>query len=718
MIIDDMETIPGKLGPVEIGIFHPGEILCGRYEVLSQLGKGGMGIVYKCLDKTSGKSVALKTLAPELIQNHYEMELTKDNFNLVSELHHPYIANYNALEFDNIHGGYYLIMEFVDGEDIRYYLRRMKKEGANPEQLILRLLRQAAEALDYAHTKKVVHKDIKPANMMVDRDGNLKLLDFGLAAKIHSSMSMTTLRNGQEEAETSGGTLMYMSPEQLAGKWDKPTMDQYSLAAAAYELFSGHTPFNAPDRDSLKTSIREEVPEPLEDVSSSIVNAISKALSKKPEDRFASCTAFADALEDKTVPKPVPEPEKLSDSELVECLTLKINISSFFSSYSNEYFKAERDELQRKFDRCKDDPMSVDLLKAFRNIFASCEEMQKNAGVCQEVLKKQQNLEDLEQFLKSNNISFPKEYHGKKTVADQLLGMKRYEAAGGVLSELCTLLSKEKELYEKKRKAEEEKKRQAEEAKRKAEEEACRNIKLPGGHVLEMVQIEPGTFIMGSPENELCRCADEKQHQVTLTKRFYLGKYPVTQKEYQAVMGNNPSHFKGDNLPVEKVSWYDAKRFCSKLNDLKRDELPAGYRFDLPTDAQWEYACRAGTTTALNNGLNLTSEDGRCLHLDEVAWYWKNSDRKTHPVGQKKPNAWGLYDMHGNVYEWCNDWKAGYPSRAVTDPTGPASGSRRVIHGGSWYSTAQRCRSAGRRGSDPTYRCYDVGFRVALVRVD
>ena len=246
-------------------------------------------------------------------------------------------------------------------------------------------------------------------------------------------------------------------------------------------------------------------------------------------------------------------------------------------------------------------------------------------------------------------------------------------------------------------------------------------VNLPGGHILEMVQIEPGTFIMGSPENELGRRDDdggEKQHQVTLTKRFYLGKYPVTQKEYQAVMGNNPSKFMGDNLPVEQVSWDDAKSFCSKLNDLKRNELPAGYRFDLPTDAQWEYACRAGTTTALNNGLNLTSEIVLCPNLDEVAWYVGNSDVKTHPVGQKKPNTWGLYDMHGNVWEWCNDWYADYPSGAVTDPTGPASGSLRVVRGGSWLCFALRCRSAYRGGRDPMHRDGDVGFRIALVPVD
>ena len=207
------------------------------------------------------------------------------------------------------------------------------------------------------------------------------------------------------------------------------------------------------------------------------------------------------------------------------------------------------------------------------------------------------------------------------------------------------------------------------------------------------------------------------EHQVTLTKRFYLGKYPVTQKEYRAVMGDNPSEIEGDDFPVECVSWDDAKAFCRKLNDLKRNELPAGYRFDLPTEAQWEYACRAGTTTALNNGKNLTNDE-RCPNLDNVAWYCGNSGSKTHSVGQKKPNAWGLYDMHGNVWEWCNDWHGGYPSGSVTDPTGPASGVYRVLRGGNCYIPAKYCRSAYRYISNPTNRVYGVGFRVALVPVD
>ncbi|MBQ7403130.1 MAG: SUMF1/EgtB/PvdO family nonheme iron enzyme [Lentisphaeria bacterium] len=242
-------------------------------------------------------------------------------------------------------------------------------------------------------------------------------------------------------------------------------------------------------------------------------------------------------------------------------------------------------------------------------------------------------------------------------------------------------------------------------------------LPLPQGKKLEMVKITAGSFTMGSPAGELGRDEDETQRQVTLTKDYWLGKYEVTQAQWQAVMGSNPSHFKGDNLPVENVSWHDAKEFCKKLNEIYADKLPAGYQFDLPTEAQWEYACRAGTTTALNNGKDLTSSYGGCANLNDVAWYYQNSGGKTHNVGQKRANAWGLYDMHGNVWEWCRDWYGAYPGGSVTDPAGPSSGSCRVVRGGSWYSYASSCRSADRNYYDPSLRNYYDGFRLALASV-
>ena len=202
-----------------------------------------------------------------------------------------------------------------------------------------------------------------------------------------------------------------------------------------------------------------------------------------------------------------------------------------------------------------------------------------------------------------------------------------------------------------------------------------------------------------------------------ITKPFLIGKYEVTQKQWRAVMGYNPSHFKGDDRPVEKVSWHDAKKFCARLNELFAGKLPNGYRFDLPTEAQWEYACRSGTETALNNGTNLTSEFGTCRNLDEVAWYDKNSGSSTRAVGGMRPNEWGLYDMHGNVGEWCRDWYSESYGGDATDPTGPSNGSCRVLRGGSWINGASYCRSADRDFSGPGGRGDFLGFRLALVPV-
>ncbi len=231
---------------------------------------------------------------------------------------------------------------------------------------------------------------------------------------------------------------------------------------------------------------------------------------------------------------------------------------------------------------------------------------------------------------------------------------------------------------------------------------------------LELVKCPAGSFMMGSPNEELGRFDSESLHLVTISKPFYIGKYEVTQSQYSTLMDKNPSKFIGANNPVEMVSYDDAKAFCDKMNLKYLNILPKGYKFALPTEAQWEYACRAGTNTALNNGKNLTKEDA-CPNLDEVAWYSKNSGETTHEVGQKKPNAWGIYDMHGNVFEWCRDWYGEYPKEDVTDPAGAYNGSFRVGRGGNWYCSARYSRSAFRDLCNPDFRFGGLGFRLALV---
>ena len=236
-------------------------------------------------------------------------------------------------------------------------------------------------------------------------------------------------------------------------------------------------------------------------------------------------------------------------------------------------------------------------------------------------------------------------------------------------------------------------------------------VDLAPGVKLEMVLIPAGEFLMGSPAWDNNARADEKpQHRVRITKPFCLGKYKVTQEQWAAVMGSNPSHFNGPKNPVEQVSWDDCQAFLGKLNETTAGQ---GDKFALPTETQWEYACRAGSTTRYYFG----EEEGQ---LGEYAWYDKNSGGQTHRVGEKKPNAWGLYDMHGNVWEWCADWYGDdyYGKSPPDDPTGPSEGSYRVLRGGSWCYPAGPCRSAVRNFFAPGIRDYFPGFRVLRVPGD
>lgn len=223
------------------------------------------------------------------------------------------------------------------------------------------------------------------------------------------------------------------------------------------------------------------------------------------------------------------------------------------------------------------------------------------------------------------------------------------------------------------------------------------------------VWIPPGTFVMGSPANEEGRQFIEVQHTVTLTQGFWMSDHEVTQGEYESVVGANPSYFKGDlNRPVEQVSWDDAVMYCQKLTDLERiaGRITAQQAFRLPTEAEWEYAARAGATGA------------RYGELDVIAWWHGNSGDEPHAVKGKRPNSWGLYDMIGNVWEWCADWYSAYPTGSVTDPTGPGWGSNRVSRGGGWGNTdAWVTRSATRNSFPPDLRSKAMGFRPALSSV-
>ena len=232
-----------------------------------------------------------------------------------------------------------------------------------------------------------------------------------------------------------------------------------------------------------------------------------------------------------------------------------------------------------------------------------------------------------------------------------------------------------------------------------------------------MVFIRPSTFTLGSPTNEVGHRPDESpQTLVTISHGFWMGRHEVTQREYLNVVGSNPSQFTGDlSRPVETVSWPEATNYCALLTaqQLAAGLIPPGSRYRLPTEAEWEYAARAGTSTRFSYG-----DDPAGTSLTNYAWYSANSGARTHPVEQKAPNAWGLFDMAGNVYEWCLDWQGAYPGGFATDPQGPPSSpiGDKIIRGGAWDEFENNCRSAKRMGFgvSPFLKDFILGFRVVL----
>ncbi|MBU6401702.1 MAG: formylglycine-generating enzyme family protein [Verrucomicrobia bacterium] len=238
-------------------------------------------------------------------------------------------------------------------------------------------------------------------------------------------------------------------------------------------------------------------------------------------------------------------------------------------------------------------------------------------------------------------------------------------------------------------------------------------LSAPGPDPAQWVWVPPGTFTMGSPATEYDRSVDEgPQTVVTFTHGYWIGRYEVTEGEYSSLIGTNPAVFTtGTNQPVEHVSWYDAYTYCARLTLQERaaGRVPAGYEYRLPTEAEWECATRAGTTTRFSFG-----DDPGYTLLPNYAWFIPNSDQTTHQVGTKLPNPWGIYDMSGNVFEWCADWYGPYPGGSVTDPTGAASGANRVMRGGNWRFPGGDARSAARNFNPPDFAGPGIGFRAVL----
>ena len=901
---------PGQSGPAGRR-FAAGDLILGRYRVTDELGQGGMGVVYRCLDEVAGADVALKALPPEVAHNSGEMEEVRANFRLVSKLHHPNIANANTLERDAESGDTYLIMECVDGYDVRQWVRRRRDEG-RPLTLdeVTIIAYRIAEALDYAHEQGVIHRDIKPSNVRVNFEGEVKVLDFGLAAQLQMSLS----RVSQAYHGTSG-TGPYMAPEQWQGRRQGAASDQYALAATVYELLGGSPPFENHDTAILREAVLKDAPLPLEDVPAHVNAALLRALSKDPAQRFASCGEFVKALAEKV---PVSRESGVMGREaevggrrsevgsrrsavggrkwawaavavavlaLLSIESLKLLQSRRDAERLAAELTAKLDAAQRENSEAEQRRLEAEKVKDKADAEAARLAKEKADAEAARLVKEKS---DADTAASATKIMGPiegqawtspmvgmefvwipalkiwvgkyevtngeyrkqmpdhdsKDYQGQSLNGDRqpvvyvnfddakafgewlterdkdrlsgtryrVISEQEWQAAtqcgdgreypwgngipprwgnysdsasplpgkiagytdgfavtcpveksganewglyglGGNAWECCASdasgsafgawrgaslkdfssdylrcayrhgfrgsyryyyggfrlalvrddktqsnspmsLAVASELNLKGEQPITETQLPSVSAEPKVGD--VETVDLGGGVKLELVWCPAGSFMMGSPDSEADRQNNETQHLVTLTKGFWIGKTEVTQRQWETVTGTNPSHFVGADMPVETVSWDDCQEFVRKLN-----AKAGGGRFRLPTEAEWECACRAGTSGPYAGTLG------------DLGWYGDNGGRATHDAGQKRANAWGVYDMHGNVWEWCQDWRGDYPADSLTDPAGPSSGVYRVNRGGSWSFSARNCRSAYRSGNEPGDRIIYLGVRLA-----
>jgi len=678
-----------------------GFLLQGRYRIKRLIGQGGMGAVYEALENHLGNLLAIK-------QNFYgEDERLKRAFEhearLLANLRHeslPRVTHYFTEDF-----GQFLVMEFIAGDDLMTLLQR-RGSPFHVEQ-VLTWASQLLDVLQYLHsqTPPIIHRDIKPQNLKLNDGGKIMLLDFGLAKG--TTAGLTSLMVG---SSLMGFTPGYAPLEQMTGKGTDGRSDLYALAATLYHLLTNQAPIDASlrsgavalgDYDPLTPAHQINPAVPME-----LSNLLLRTMAHKPDQRPRDAAEMREAIKrlrlgegageihgHNTVfgSKPTENLYSKHVGEIPNDLNL-IEANRNASSPSNHPDYRTRPMPQW--------PGAVDLARQTPNRhpgeFPAVIYTAPKAGQLQVPPAKSRKLmwwiisfvivftilsAGLSIWVNRNKINGANQ-NGPPQAVGQTAERKTSDSAGeGQIKQPQT-------------------------AKQPVETETGLSIQyvsvdLGGGVKAELAPIPAGRFIMGGdlPDD------GKPMHPVKISKAFYLGKYSVTQAQWQAVMHNNPSHFSdcGPNCPVENVSWNDAEEFIKELNARQHE-----YTFRLPTEAEWEYSARAGT---------VTEYPGK---LDEIAWWKDNSGNKTHAVGQKKPNAWGLYDMNGNVIQWVQD-KANYDEydyRSVTaiDPTGPTTGNERRARGGSWSSYSNQCSSAFRGGWIPTGRDSNLGFRLAADR--
>ena len=571
-----------------------GKVING-YTLKHLLGEGGMAEVWYA-ENEIGKPAAVKILFEKYTRNEQILERFHNEALVMVKLNHPNIRQvYNYGYIDNRHC---IIMEYLEGCDLEALMQSGRRFT---DEELRRWWNQTADALKYTHARGIVHRDIKPSNLFLDEEGNIKLLDFGIA-KMMENASLT-------HTSAIFGTLMYMSPEQVksAKKVDYRT-DLYSLAVTFVYLLTGKKPYD--DIEKSLFDIQLDIlthPLDMSQVPTEWRNFLMPYLEKNPEKRPELTPFFPLTVnlgnEDKTFGENVTSREN-PIPELA-----KYSVAGLRNPHKADPQNPAPNSHQRKI------PVWTWVVGALLALLV--------IGLLF-LLKHKPDIEPIETI-----------------------------EPDGSIPELSWSMSKA---------------------------DNGDYIVTVGDLKYTMKYVEGGTFTMGYNDKRFkaSECASMPTHQVTVSS-YWIGETEVTQALWKAVMGNNPSDDKGDNLPVYMVTWNECLQFRKQFNEKLQDQLPEGCRFALPTEAEWEYAARGGKHS--KHYQYAGSND-----IDEVAWYESNCYGKRYPVKSKKANELGLYDMCGSVWEWCADWYGDYSSAPQTNPTGPSSGWTRVTRGGGCWN--------------------------------
>jgi formylglycine-generating enzyme required for sulfatase activity/serine/threonine protein kinase len=700
-----------------------GDLVMGPYVLLERLGEGGMGQVFKAHHTFLNRPVALKLIGREHLSSGSAAARFLQEMRLVAQLDHPNIVH--AYDANQAGDRYYLVMELIAGETLAHLVQR---QGPLPVGLACHCIREAALGLQHAHERGLVHRDIKPSNLMLTAPASrgrqppeapvVKVLDLGLARPQGSDSNRDLTRTG-----TVMGTLDYLAPEQALDPRGVDTRaDIYSLGCTFYFLLAGRPPFYGGNETQKLLRHQQEEPPGIEtlrpDVPAPVAEVLRRTLAKKPEQRYQTPAELAAALQPfastdgylgAAAPGgPTPDTSLISGKASAERgWTLMVDPSLNVAAVAST-------EMRPRGAGSQTAPAAPSLVTAPAAAPEAGWTLLTEPGSVAAAPATAMTLPPASASVLPVSQTRALEPSAAPTARPRLSGLAWVVIAGlalgaGLVAVGLVLLLRQPA---------------ADTASPPPEQDApgtpnpsvAADRLLTNSIGMKLVLLPAGKFTMGSPPTEKGRGDDEDEHEVTIRRPFYIGAYEVAQDEYRKMMGTNPSYFAPTGggkaqvaglqtgaFPVEYVSWDDAVAFCKKLSELPAEKA-AGRTYALPTEAEWEYACRAGAETPFSFG-------------DKLATSQANIARafgRTARVGSYAPNAFGLCDLHGNVWEWCADWydAAYYRGSSAIDPPGPATGRERVLRGGAWATPAQSCRAAQRGRNDPATRNHVIGFRV------